>query len=86
MPHQIIDYTHGRNATFFDGVDLPVKHIDFTEPYCPKLRDKWQQAAIAIGEPLIWKFKENLALTGVRRSCTFRFVGLKFLSFTIKAL
>ena len=53
MPHQIIDYTHGRNATFFDGMDLPVKHIDFTEPYCAKLRDKWQEAAIAIGEPLI---------------------------------
>ena len=53
MPHQIIDYTHGRDSTFFDGVDLPVKHIDFTEPYCPKLRAKWQQAASAIGEHLV---------------------------------
>lgn len=53
MPHQIIDYTHGREGTFFDGVDMPVKHIDFTEPYCPKLREKWRQAASAIGENLI---------------------------------
>ncbi|MBZ4200443.1 MAG: S-methyl-5'-thioinosine phosphorylase [Methylotenera sp.] len=53
MPHQIIDYTHGRNSTFFDGVDMPVKHIDFTEPYCPILRSKWLQAASAIGEHLI---------------------------------
>lgn len=53
MPHQIIDYTHGREGTFFDGVDMPVKHIDFTEPYCPKLREKWRQAASAIGEHLI---------------------------------
>ncbi len=53
MPHQIIDYTHGRNNTFFDGVDLPVKHIDFTEPYCPLLRAKWQRAATSIGEQLI---------------------------------
>ncbi|MEY3884382.1 MAG: hypothetical protein RIS87_157, partial [Pseudomonadota bacterium] len=53
MPHQIIDYTHGRNSTFYDGIDLPVKHIDFTEPYCPNLRKKWELAAFAIGEPLV---------------------------------
>lgn len=53
MPHQIIDYTHGRKTSFYDGIDLPVKHIDFTEPYCPNLRKKWAQAAMNIGEPLI---------------------------------
>lgn len=53
MPHQIIDYTHGRKNTYFDGIDLPVKHIDFTEPYCPELRDKWELAAKSIGETLI---------------------------------
>lgn len=53
MPHQIIDYTHGRKNTYFDGVDLPVKHIDFTEPYCPDLRAKWEKAAKSIGETLI---------------------------------
>lgn len=53
MPHQIIDYTHGRKNTFYDGVELPVKHIDFTDPYCPKLREKWHKAALAANEPLI---------------------------------
>lgn len=53
MPHQIIDYTHGRKNTFFDGIDLPVKHIDFTEPYCPDLRAKWAKAAESIGESIV---------------------------------
>lgn len=53
MPNQIIDYTHGRQNTFYDGVELPVKHIDFTDPYCPKLREKWRKAALRINEPLI---------------------------------
>ena len=33
VPHQIIDYTWGRAATFFEGAGAPVTHIDFTEPY-----------------------------------------------------
>jgi 5'-methylthioinosine phosphorylase len=53
LPHQIIDYTHGRKNTYFDGIDLPVKHIDFTEPYCANMRAKWQQAAKELGEPLV---------------------------------
>lgn len=38
IPHQIIDYTHGRKNTYFDGTDMPVKHIDFTYPYDENLR------------------------------------------------
>jgi 5'-methylthioadenosine phosphorylase len=53
IPHQIIDYTNGRKNTFHDGVELPVKHIDFTNPYCQTLREKWMSAAAAVGEPLI---------------------------------
>lgn len=53
LPHQIIDYTHGRQNTYHDGVSNPVKHIDFTEPYCPKLRQKIEQAAISIGEKVV---------------------------------
>lgn len=53
MPHQMIDYTHGRKNTFFDGIELPVKHIDFTEPYSADLRLMWEKAAASIGEPLI---------------------------------
>jgi len=53
LPHQIIDYTHGRQNTYHDGVNNPVKHIDFTEPYCAKLRAKIEQAAQSIGEELV---------------------------------
>lgn len=33
IPHQILDYTHGRSATFFDHTDRAVVHTDFTQPY-----------------------------------------------------
>ena len=38
LPHQIIDYTYGRDHTFFDGTRDPVSHIDFTNPYDSQLR------------------------------------------------
>jgi len=38
LPHQIIDYTHGREATYFDGNDQHVVHVDFTHPYSAELR------------------------------------------------
>lgn len=50
---QIIDYTHGRNGTYFEGPDQPVTHIDFTEPYDPALRRRLIEAAAAIGEPVV---------------------------------
>ncbi|MEM3478820.1 MAG: S-methyl-5'-thioadenosine phosphorylase [Candidatus Bathyarchaeia archaeon] len=36
IPHDLIDFTSQRHSTFFD--QLPVTHIDFTEPYCPEIR------------------------------------------------
>ena len=53
MPNQIIDYTHGRHNTFFDGIEKPVRHVDFTQPYCETLRAKWLKAANSIGESLV---------------------------------
>lgn len=53
MPHQIIDYTHGRHNTYYDGINNPVKHIDFTQPYCEKLRAKIVQAAAEIDEEIV---------------------------------
>ena len=50
VPDQIIDYTHGRKCTFHDSTDVPVTHIDFTKPYCSKMRDLCMQAADAAGE------------------------------------
>lgn len=53
MPDQIIDYTHGRKATYFDGQDKAVTHIDFTEPYSEELRQKVFAAAKSAGEQVI---------------------------------
>ena len=49
IPDQIIDYTWGREQTFFDGLDGNVSHIDFSEPYCESLRKKLIVAARASG-------------------------------------
>jgi len=38
VPDQIIDYTYGRQHTYFDGLPDAVKHIDFSEPYDATLR------------------------------------------------
>lgn len=39
FPNQIVDYTYGREQTFYDGSSKNVTHIDFTNPYCEELRD-----------------------------------------------
>lgn len=38
VPHQLIDYTYGREFTFFDGLAEPLDHIDFSKPYSEGLR------------------------------------------------
>lgn len=45
IPDQIIDYTHGREDTFFDGVFKPLDHVDFTFPYDPPLCEALAKAA-----------------------------------------
>ena len=52
LPDQIIDYTWGRRATFFEGPGAKVTHIDFTEPYTPALRAKILLAAAACAESI----------------------------------
>lgn len=52
LPNQILDYTHGRKNTYHDGVELPVKHVDFTEPYSNTLRQLCKQAALNIHQNL----------------------------------
>ena len=49
FPDQIIDYTWGRHSTFFEDNLSEVTHIDFTEPYCPELREKLIQGARDLG-------------------------------------
>jgi len=50
IPDQILDYTWGRPATFFEGPGAKVTHIDFTEPYSVALRARILAAAAACGE------------------------------------
>ena len=53
VPAQIIDYTSGRESTFFSGVDRSVVHIDFTHPYCETLRERLLRAAKEANEPIL---------------------------------
>lgn len=53
IPDQIIDYTHGREFTYFHGTDRSVVHVDFTRPYCEALRQRLLQAAGEAGEPVL---------------------------------
>ena len=45
IPDQIIDYSYGREHTFFADNLEHVTHIDFGEPYCVLLRKRIIQAA-----------------------------------------
>ncbi|HYP67592.1 MAG TPA: S-methyl-5'-thioinosine phosphorylase [Thiobacillaceae bacterium] len=49
VPDQIIDYTHGRAATFAVYGEKPVVHVDFTEPYCSTMRKGILVAAARAG-------------------------------------
>jgi len=53
VPDQVLDYTWGRPATFFEGGDGPVTHIDFTYPYSQSLRAALLGAARACREPVV---------------------------------
>ena len=53
LPHQLIDYTWGRDHTYFDGGDRKVVHVDFTHPYTPALRARCLAAAKAAGIALV---------------------------------
>lgn len=45
VPSQVIDYTWGRESSFYDGVAGPLDHIDFTDPYDAEARAALLQAA-----------------------------------------
>jgi len=53
IPHQVVDYTWGRQSTFFEGLGVAVTHIDFTEPYSRGLREMLLKAAAAAGEAVV---------------------------------
>lgn len=45
VPDQLIDYSYGREHSFFSDDLEHVTHIDFTEPYTPSLRQRIVRAA-----------------------------------------
>jgi 5'-methylthioinosine phosphorylase len=53
VPDQLIDYTHGRFASFCDVEGAEVRHIDFSEPYTASLRQDLLAAASRAGVAVI---------------------------------
>lgn len=51
IPDQLIDYTYGRDHTFFESDLDHVTHIDFTFPYAKSLRDRLIGAAMRVAQP-----------------------------------
>ncbi len=46
---QFIDFTKDRVYTFYDGGPAGVVHVDYTQPYCPRVREVLLAAAEAEG-------------------------------------
>lgn len=52
LPHQLIDYTWSRQHTFFEEGLNEVTHVDFTDPYCPSLREQLITAGEGVTFPV----------------------------------
>jgi len=52
VPDQIIDYSSGRENTFFEGGEAGLEHIDFSWPYSASLRGVITEAALQLGQAL----------------------------------
>jgi purine nucleoside phosphorylase len=53
LPDQLLDYTYGREHTYFDGSGEPLQHVDFTNPYSDRLRGLFKAAALEANIPLV---------------------------------
>ncbi|KJS06256.1 MAG: 5'-methylthioadenosine phosphorylase [Gammaproteobacteria bacterium BRH_c0] len=53
LPHQLIDYSWGRDHSFSDGDGMPLQHVDFTDPYDQGLRARLLRVATAVALALI---------------------------------
>ena len=49
VPDQVIDYTHGRDISYFEGLEHSQMHIDFTLPYSAALRAHILESAKGAG-------------------------------------
>ena len=52
LPDQLIDYSSGREHSFFDGGDGEVRHIDFSWPYSAELRGILLEVALDLAQPV----------------------------------
>ncbi len=48
----LIDFTWGRESTYFEGGSARVHHVDMSEPYCPRLREALLELAPEMELPL----------------------------------
>lgn len=53
IPDQIIDYTYGRDHTYFEYDLTKVTHIDFTHPYSEDVRQRLMRAANKAHVPVV---------------------------------
>jgi 5'-methylthioinosine phosphorylase len=53
LPHQVVDYTWGRDHTFTGDARFPLVHVDFTEPFSAGLRGRLVVAAAGVGLDLL---------------------------------
>lgn len=53
VPDQIIDYTHGRDATYFDTGDTRYTNANFALPYSPELRGRILKSARLVGQDCV---------------------------------
>jgi 5'-deoxy-5'-methylthioadenosine phosphorylase len=53
LPQQLIDYSSGREHSFFDGGDGKVRHVDFSQPYSAGLRVSLLQAGAQLQLSLV---------------------------------
>ena len=53
VPDQIIDYTHGRDSTFYEVRDKAYSNADFTLPYSGVLRARILGSAVTAGQQFV---------------------------------
>lgn len=53
LPDQIIDYTHGRDATYFDSRNMSYSNVDFSHPYSQAMRRRILHSAALVGQPCL---------------------------------
>ena len=53
IPDQLIDYSYGRQQSFYDGSSEQLEHIDFTFPFSPALSQQLAVAAASCGQSLV---------------------------------